>query len=148
MKLAIYTAHPITGMSYKDVMSYYTSLRIALEKGGFYVLCPMVRKDNLAGETNLKSSGYSDPVVNDHSIIERDRWMVGKADIVLVDLTGATRVSIGCMMELAWACELRKLTIVVMEDGNVHQHAFVKQAADHIFTELSAALDYLERLAE
>ena len=36
-------------------------------------------------------------------IVTRDRWDVAKADVVLMNLVGATQVSIGTMVELGWA---------------------------------------------
>ncbi len=72
--------------------------------------------------------------------------MVTQADIVLVDLSDTEVVSIGCVSELAWADILGKHSILVMEEGNVHVHAFPLQEADVIFRTLDDALDYISKL--
>jgi nucleoside 2-deoxyribosyltransferase len=82
-----------------------------------------------------------------HAIIERDRWMVRQCDILYINLKGATEKSIGSIMELAWACMLDKYVVLVMDDGNVHEHAFVVEAADIRFKDEESALDYLEKFA-
>ena len=73
--------------------------------------------------------------------------MVQQADIVFADLTPANGVvSIGTMFELAWASQLNRHTVVAMEDGNIHQHAFVLEAADIIFSTAGEAVTYLKSL--
>jgi nucleoside 2-deoxyribosyltransferase len=72
--------------------------------------------------------------------------MVRNCDIILTDLTGMTRNSIGCCMEMAWASLLGKHSIVVMEKENPHRHAFVLEAADIVFETLEEAIEYLKLL--
>jgi len=143
----IYTAHPISGESFEDVVSYYENLRDMLGQVGYKVLCPMTGKGYLRTELKFKAHGYKDkPISTNHAIIERDRWMIEQSDIVLADLRKAERVSIGCMFELAWAMDNGKHTIVIMEEDNIHRHAFVIEAADIIFQDLGDALKYLTDL--
>jgi len=109
----------------------------------------MVGESYLRPEMKIKPHGYIDkPIAANHAIVERDRWMIGQSEIVLVDLLHAERVSIGCMFELAWASEIRKHTIVIMEKENIHRHAFVIDSADIVFETLDEALDYLENLSD
>ena len=110
---------------------------------------PMTGKGNLRTEIRFKSVGYDHvPTSTNHAIYERDQWMVTQSDVVLFNLSNTTIVSIGSMFELAWASLLNKHTIVIMEQDNIHEHAFVLEAADVIFTCLKHALDYLQILAE
>ena len=74
--------------------------------------------------------------------------MVTQADIVLADLSNADRISIGTMMEIAWAAYLNKQVIVVMGETNPHRHAFVLEAATIILPTVEDAYDYLKALAE
>ena len=146
--LTVYMAHPITGLSYDEVMAYFDDLESWLRSYGYAVLNPMGGKTHLRTEKNLDAHGYQNPVSTNHAIIERDRWMVvQQADIVLIDLTGASSVSIGCMMELAWAHDRGKHTLVVMETDNIHRHAFVLEAADVLFNTAQDARYYLAELA-
>jgi hypothetical protein len=51
-------------------------------------------------------------------------------------------------MELAWAHDKGKHTIVVLEPGNIHEHAFVLEAADVVFNNEADALLYLKKLSK
>ncbi len=144
--LKLYTAHPISGLTGEQVVSYIDGI-VRMLGADFEILHPMTGKGYLRTETEFKAHGYGNPVSTNHAIVERDAWMVGLADVVLVDLREAKGVSIGCMMELAWAHMLRKHTIVVMENPSVHWHAFVLEAADIVFPTLAEAMDYLHKLA-
>jgi hypothetical protein len=103
-----------------------------------------LKKDNIEF-TGQGCSNY--PITTNHAIKERDRWMVGQVDIVLVDFTDSgSRVSIGSCMELAWADELKKHTIVVMDKDNIHQHSFILECADIVFPNIDDAYNYLQHL--
>jgi nucleoside 2-deoxyribosyltransferase len=142
----LYMARPITGCTADEVFEYYENARQVL-RVHYRVLSPMTGKEHLRTERLFKAEGYRNPVSTNHAIIERDRWMVQQSDIVLVDLSKAKQVSIGCMMELAWAHQLGKHSIVVMEEGSPHWHAFVLEAADIVMPAIEEALDYLVSLA-
>jgi nucleoside 2-deoxyribosyltransferase len=145
-KLTIYCAHPITGLSYEKVHKYYTEIVSHLESAGFNVLHPMTAKAYLHKEKEFKAGGYQHPASTNHAIKERDQWMVRTCDVVLVDFTGAKTVSIGCVGELSWGDILGKHTVVVMEENNIHRHAFTDEEADIIFTNLDDAKAYLQKL--
>jgi nucleoside 2-deoxyribosyltransferase len=145
MSLKIYCCYPMTGLSYDQVIEYYTDMDQILSNMGFKVLQPMTGKEKLESEVELKAHGYTgNPIITDHAIIERDRWMVLQSDILLVNLLDAKeRVSIGSCMELAWGHDHGKHTIVLMQSDNIHQHAFVKESADILFESEKDAFDYL-----
>ena len=145
--MKIYLAGPITGKSFDEVMSRYKEKTSLLVDFGYEVLSPMTAKGGLKGVGEFISSGYASPVANDHSIFQRDQWMVSQADVVLADLSNAEKVSIGTMMELAWASYMNKHTILVMGIDNVHDHAFVKEAADVRFGNMEEAYGYLRELS-
>ena len=144
--MKIYLARPISGQSYETVVDYYADLSSHMKDVGFTVLCPMTGKQHLRTEVEFKAHGYGNPTSTNHAIIERDRWMVSQSDIVYANLTGAPCASIGTCMELAWAHDKGKHTIVVMEKDNVHHHAFILEAADIVFETHKEATDYLENL--
>jgi nucleoside 2-deoxyribosyltransferase len=142
----IYLAHPITGLSPDEVFAYYDAITALLGRE-YEVLHPMLGKGHFRGAAgHFMSDGYQHPVSSNHAIVERDLWMVTQADVVLVDLTGTKRVSIGCTCELAWAHQLRRHTVVVMEAGNVHEHAFTFECADVLVGSLAAAVKYLREV--
>lgn len=144
--MRIYLAHPISGMSGEEIFGYYDNL-ISILQDDFIVLHPLIGKGELRTEKEYKAKGYGTAISSNHAIFERDRWMVSSSDIVLVDLSDTKSPSIGCMMELAWASLLGKHTIVVMQNENIHQHAFVIEAADIIYDNLDDAITYLLKLS-
>jgi len=142
----VYAAHPITGLSGDEVLDYYSAIMDRLS-GVAFVLCPMTGKGYLSGEKSLAATGYVGPLANDHAIFSRDKWMVSQADIILCDLSGAEKVSIGCVMEIALANSFGKNVVLVMEKGNPHNHSFVKEASTVIYETLDEALKYIKALA-
>jgi nucleoside 2-deoxyribosyltransferase len=147
--MKIYLAGPISGRGYDEVVSMYATKISFLTEQGYECLCPMTGKQYLRNEIEFKASGYDKyPVSANHAIVERDRWMVMQSDIVLADLSNSgDRVSIGTMMELAWAHHMGKHTIGIIPEGNVHNHAFVLEACDIVFKTSQEAYKYLEDLA-
>lgn len=145
--MKIYLATPISGRSYDEVTNYYKETSESLHNAGYSVLCPMNGKTHLRTEVEFKAHGYTDnPTSTNHAIIERDRWMVSQADIVYANLIGSKHASIGTCMELAWAHDKGKHTIVSMEDTNIHQHAFILETADIVFKTHEEAMSYLRNL--
>ena len=145
----IYCVHPISGLSADEVFTYYTAIKERLSK--YYdVLIPMTGKKSLRCAKEFRSEGYvGNPLTTNHAIFERDRWMVTQSDIIYANLMGATeQVSIGSMFELAWASLLGKYVVLAMDEDGVHNHAFVKEAADTVFYSSEEAEAYLETFAK
>ena len=144
-KQTIYTVGPISGLSYEEVVSRYQKLTKELEELDFNVLCPMSGKKFLRNEIEFKAHGYDDhPMSTNHAIMTRDRWMLDQSDIILADLSNSgDRVSIGSMMELAWAYDTKKWVIGVIPKDNIHNHAFVLEACGTIVPTIEDALDML-----
>jgi len=146
--LSIYAVHPISGRSADDVFNYYQRTQETLTNYGFNVFVPLYGKNNLRCEKEFKASDYRSPVSCNHAIFNRDKWMVLQADIIYANFLGTPLVSIGSMMELAWASDHNKHIIVTMEEDNIHRHAFVLEAAHIVVTTEMDALDYLKKLVE
>jgi hypothetical protein len=145
MKNKLYLAHPMSGLSGKEIFDYFDTAKDKLNK--YYdILSPVTGKDYLRTIDKAIPSGYKNPISNDHAIFQRDTWMVSQSNIVFCDFTGSEKISIGCCMELAIASWLNKHTIVVMDKNNVHKHSFILEAADIIFDTLEEGLNYLIEL--
>lgn len=147
--LTIYLAGPITGLDLDDVHRKFHDRADALEQMGYRVLHPMLGKKHLLGQGLAAPAGYEDPISNDRAIFGRDRFMVGQADIVLADLTAATKPSMGTCFELAWASDHPGTLVITtgLHVGHAMFHAFVREASDHIFVYYQDALDFLEAMA-
>lgn len=145
--MKIYVAGPISGQSYEQVLTRYERQTASLQSAGYDVLHPMTGKRYLRNEIQFKARGYDSPVSTNHAIKNRDRWMVGQADVLLLDFTtSGDRVSIGTCMELAWADELNKHTVAILPKDNIHNHAFVLECCDIIFELEEDAMVYLNDL--
>lgn len=144
--MRIYLAGSIQGKGYDEVMNNIRFVKNPLISYGYEVLHPMLGKSYLRNEVQFKAEGYVYPVSTNHAIFNRDKWMVSYADIILANLLNADRVSIGTMMELAWASLLNKHILVVMEKDNIHRHAFVLEASGTIFEDMQSAIKYLGEL--
>lgn len=147
--MKIYLAGPISGKGYDEVVGLYQEKSRMFKGWGYEVLCPMTGKTHLKGTEDFKAQGYLDSIANDHSIFERDKWMVSQSDIVFADFSNSgERVSIGTVMELSWASLLNKHTVSIIPDGNVHNHSFVLEASDIIFTTKEQAFAYFVSLSK
>ena len=148
-KLTVYCARPMSGLSFNVVNDYYHNIQTELTRIGYNVLHPMCGKAALKqeGET-LQPNGYVLPVSTNHAIFQRDRWMVRQADVIFANLIGATAVSIGTMMELAWGFEMGKHNVVALEKGNPHNHCFVAEAAHLTYPTYEEAIEYLKLLVQ
>ena len=111
--MLVYLAGPISGTSYGESTDWRES--IAEKIYPHTALSPMRGKSYLSSEAAIADS-YDTPLSCAKGIITRDRWDVERCDIVLVNLLGASRVSIGTMMEIAWADAYRKPVVLVMEE--------------------------------
>ena len=144
---SIYCAHAISGKTQDEVLEYYANITKELGDMGYKVLHPMTGKGILRTDIKFKAEAETEnPITKNHSIKERDQWMVRIADVVLTDLSNTTIASIGCVGELAWADILGKHTVVVIPKENVHRHAFILEMADIIFETLDDAKAYLRKL--
>jgi hypothetical protein len=93
-----------------------------------------------------KAHGYTNPVITDNAIVKRDFWMVNQADVLYTNFIDTDRVSIGSCCEIAWAyaSSVPKLIVVAMQNKNIHEHAFIKNMATHVFPSHEDAMSYLE----
>lgn len=114
----------------------------------------MRAKDYLAREKKITGS-YEDKVMScSRGIMTRDRFDTMRCDVLLVNLLGAKKISIGTIMEIAWADAKRTPIICVMENpvsgeerqigsltDNVHDHPMIREAIGFRVSTLDEAVD-------
>lgn len=124
-----YLAGPITGTTYGDCTNWREYAKKDLASAEIIGVSPMRAKENLQEYGELVGDEYFDEVLScARGIITRDRWDTLNADLMLVNLLGAQRVSIGTMIEYGWADSARNPVITVMEkEGNLHDHAMLRE---------------------
>lgn len=149
-RLKVYVGGSITGKTFEECCDYFKGLAARVRACGYDAYHPMIGKaplkDSIDNSDVLPGHGFDVPISRNSEIVMRDRWMVKNADIILMDFTDATQVSIGSCFEMAWANLLQKQLIVVMQKGNLHDHCFVTESAI-VFQTLDEAMCYLARLS-
>ena len=104
-------------------------------------------KQYLLEETQVQDQ-YEESVLScQRGIFARDSWDTRRCDALLVNVLGADRVSIGTVMEIAWANAWNKPIVLVMEkEGNIHEHAMLREACPFRVETLQEGIDVLAAL--
>ena len=145
MTTTVYLSGPISDMTYKSASDWREALTGIFTHNGLRVLDPMRGKSFLSNQKSIKREVYeamARPDLSDKALVNRDHADVANADIVLVNLLPATKVSIGTMFELAWAMHQRKIVVILMQEGNPHDHPFVRESGV-IFERMDEAVQYV-----
>ncbi len=116
-------------------------------------MSPLRGKDYLRGIPALTAdcAGYGalNCMSSPRGIMTRDRFDATRCDALLVNLLGAARVSIGTVMEIAWADACRTPIVVAMEPaGNVHEHAMIAEAIGFRVPTLAEAIHVIKAIAD
>ena len=125
----VYLAGPIAGLDYEGATSWRDLATRDLAAAGIKALSPMRAKEFLRDRGKLTNRGYEEnPLSTERAIMTRDRFDATRCDVMLVNFAGAERISVGTVMECAWADLSRTPIVCVMEPGNVHEHAMLCEA--------------------
>jgi nucleoside 2-deoxyribosyltransferase len=140
----VYLAGPITGLGYSQAADWRDHADTVLKEasGGRIVgVSPMRMKPGLRSEESIKDDYKGTLFSNQQSVFARDRFDCRRADLVLVNVLGARKPSIGTCMEIAWADAFGVPVVIAMEEeGNPHDHAMVRVACGFRVTSLDEAL--------
>lgn len=105
---------------------------------------PMRAKEYLASAGVLTSQpdAYDDYVLSSaKGITARDSWDVRTSDLILVNLMGAEKVSVGTVLEIGMAYALNKPIVAAWEEDNIHNHPMVNTMVGWICPDLDFAID-------
>src|SRR5271167_1832462 len=111
----VYLAGPITGLTYEGCVDWRQKAIDYLDQFGIQGLSPLRSKDYLLQETSVADSYEEKILSTQRGIYGRDKFDCERADVVLVNVLGAKRVSIGTVMEIAWATGKNTPVVLVME---------------------------------
>jgi hypothetical protein len=128
-KPLVYLAGPITGCGYAGASAWRDDFA-KLVGDSVACLSPMRGKDYLAAESHIDDAYPSLPLSSQKGVFTRDFNDCTRCDLLVANLLGASRVSIGTTMEIAW-CSMRRVPIVLVVEpqGNLHDHAMIREAA-------------------
>ena len=147
----VYLAGPITGCTYGDCTDWRGWVIDNLPQG-IVGLSPMRHKEYLLERTSGADLGhvadqYPDFVLSSQrGIFARDHWDCKRCDALLVNMQDAERVSIGTVMEIAWAHAYGKPIVLIMEDGSIHDHSMLREACPFRVKDLDEAVEVLSAL--
>jgi hypothetical protein len=138
-KKALFLAGPLTGVSYNDALAWrkYVESKLPADVIAFSALRG---KGHVTNERVLKDTYPEHLLSTPQGTITRDRYDVSRCDALFVNFLNSDKVSIGTIMEMAWADARRIPIILAMEAGNVHDHAFVRQVAGFVTDNLDKAI--------
>jgi nucleoside 2-deoxyribosyltransferase len=140
----VYLAGPISGLTFDGAQDWRTSAETFLASRGVRGLSPLRGKEYLRALGELSpqcgAEGKAGTLSLPRSIMTRDFYDATRCDVLLVNLLGATRVSIGTVMEIAWGYQVRTPVVLAMEPGNVHEHAMIAEAYGYRVSTLEEAL--------
>lgn len=150
----VYLAGPISGLNYDGATEWREGAIADLAAAGIKGLSPMRAKEYLRDQYDASGGfsatceeyGHLSCLSGPRGIMTRDRFDATRCDVILVNLLGAERVSLGTVMEVAWA-DLKRIPIVcVMEAGNVHEHAMLNEAIGFRCATLEEALHVIKAI--
>jgi nucleoside 2-deoxyribosyltransferase len=144
---SVYLAGPITGLTWNEAVGWREYVASVLRSDGITCWSPLRGKDFLQSVGRIADSYPGvHPLSSPAGIVARDRWDVQRADVVLANLTGTKRASIGTILELAWADSARVPVVGVWEEGNVHDHAMIRQIVPYVVRDLDHGLEVVRSL--
>lgn len=132
MSKNVYLAGPISGLTYDECTAWRDQASHELIPCGIECFSPLRKKSFLRDYGKLEQS-YNHVLSTDAGIMTRDHNDVQRADCLLVNLLGCTpegtgRVSVGTVMEMAWAWDRRIPVVAVLEKaGNLHDHPMIRR---------------------
>lgn len=152
-RFSVYLAGPITGLTFDGAADWRLKATDALAGFGIKGFSPLRAKDYLrsVGELTALCEGYGDLncLSAPRGIMTRDRYDATHCNALLVNFLGATRVSIGTAMEIAWADLARIPVVVAMEaKGNPHDHGMINEAIGFRVTTIDEAIDVVKAIAD
>lgn len=125
----VYLAGPITGLSYGGCTNWREGAIKWLAQFNIKGVNPMRCKDYLKDEKKIGDSYESSVMSCSRGIYTRDKFDCFNCDLILVNFIGAKVVSIGTVMEIAWADSKNTPIITAIEkEGNVHDHAMIRES--------------------
>lgn len=144
----VYLAGPISGLTFGNATDWRESVSAELARTLPHVvgLSPLRNKTYFEREQTLGDSYEELLFSGQRAITVRDRFDCMRSDAILMNLLDAKKVSIGSMIELGWANDIKKPIVVVMEDGNIHNHAMVREIASWIVPTLEQGLEVVKGL--
>lgn len=152
-----YLAGPISGVSWEAAASWRRLAAERLAQYGVEAIDPLrhiadsVRlslqhTETLSGERALKTAYPEWLWTQERAIVHRSLYDVRRSQVVLANVLGARERSVGTIAEVAVAHEHRTPVVLVVEEGNPHDHPFLLELATVVTESLDEAIEAVWRL--
>jgi len=126
---SVYLSGPMTGCSFEEANEWRETAAHIFNSYGVETLSPMRGED---------PNKHQMPA---QTMTARDRMDIKNCDLVLMNLSRATKISIGSMIELGWADLLQTPVVAVGDGDNIHNHVMVNSIMAGTETDLSSAIE-------
>lgn len=141
----VYLAGPISGLNHEQASTWRDDVAKRLSASGIECFSPMRHTEDLRAEgVIIGEKEYNvdvNPMGTAKGIMSRDFFDVKRADLVLANLKGAENISIGTVMEIAWAWHMQKPVIVIAEKTNRHVvHLMMREAISIVVDDIDQAV--------
>lgn len=144
-KYICYLAGPITGVSFKGATDWREDAKENLDPS-IAGMSPLRGKKYLSQEKSIEHTYEDIALSSAKGITARDHNDCKRSDALLVNLLGSETVSIGTVMEVAWAGAYGVPIVLVMDKDNIHQHAMLRETAGFIVESLEEGVHIVNAL--
>lgn len=141
----VFLSGPITGMSYDDCLLWRTYVQQNLAPG-IVGISALRGREHLRANPVIRNDQDGNILSSPKGITARDRFDTMRCDVLLVNLLGATSISIGTVLEIGWADALQKPIVTVMEPGNVHDHGMIRTISSFVVHSLDEGIRLVEAI--
>jgi nucleoside 2-deoxyribosyltransferase len=145
MSTKVYLAGPIAGLDYAGATDWRRQVAAELQEDGIEAYSPMRAKEYLRHIESFAKDctpyGAGNVLSSNRGITTRDRWDATRCDLLFVNLLHAKSVSIGTVIEIAWADLLRIPIVCAMEKENPHEHGMILEMIGFRLPTLIEAVD-------
>jgi nucleoside 2-deoxyribosyltransferase len=147
----IYLAGPMTGLTFEQAHNWrapWSDFVKMIEIDGYVPLSP-TRDESFASKDAIpEGETVFTPTFDNGDIhVQRDLQDINQSAVILMNMIGAQKVSIGSIAEMGYAYSLGKPIVLVMEpEDNPHEHVFTTEMANYRTESLRAAVDVLHSI--
>lgn len=145
MNTSVYLAGPISGQTLAGANNWRTIAQEYLSNKGIKAITPLRGKDYLnslvEADGTYKTQYSEHPMSTPHGITCRDRWDSTRCDLLFAYFPdGLDKVSIGTIMEIAWASMSGVYVLAVIEKDSIHDHGMLTESCSLVLHDFDQAL--------
>lgn len=128
-KLKVYLVGPITGYAFEEVAQWRREF-CANPPEGTIGIDPLRKRPELATSAVIAGEYPTHRLASKDGILAQNKYDVMRSNVIFANFLGKKRRSLGSDIEFAWAFFAWKRIVVAMEEGNPHDHPYVRRCAD------------------